>query len=184
MRRGPHLALQPRLVELAVEDHVVAAQVEFERHILKPGIHLIGARVETRCLSATNMYGLGGVKNVHRPTMCTAWNMKRESAFAMFITPFMRYMSAPLNEGQADHDHRIRHFEYFGGNLAVILYFHLHRRNVILGWFPARRNPPVPTLKRIRLLIHVWMESRSSGRFSTTLMEDTVWSCSCSLSAL
>jgi hypothetical protein len=42
------------------------AQVAFERHILKPGFHVIGARVETRRLSATGSYGSGGV-NVHRP---------------------------------------------------------------------------------------------------------------------
>jgi hypothetical protein len=45
----------------------VAVQVAFERHILKPGFHLIGARVETRRLSAMGSYGSGGV-TVHRPT--------------------------------------------------------------------------------------------------------------------
>jgi hypothetical protein len=45
----------------------VAVQVEFEGHILKPVIPLIGARFETRRLSAMGSYGSGGV-NVHRPT--------------------------------------------------------------------------------------------------------------------
>jgi hypothetical protein len=44
----------------------VAVQVAFERRILKPGFHLIGARVETRRLSAASIYGSGEV-NVHRP---------------------------------------------------------------------------------------------------------------------
>jgi hypothetical protein len=44
-----------------------AVQVEFERHVLKPGFHLIGSRVETRRLSAMGSNGSGGV-NVHRPT--------------------------------------------------------------------------------------------------------------------
>jgi hypothetical protein len=45
----------------------VAVQVaRFERRILKPVFHFIGARVETRRLSATGSYGSGGV-NVHCP---------------------------------------------------------------------------------------------------------------------
>jgi hypothetical protein len=44
----------------------VAVRVEFGRHILKPVFHLIGARVETRRLSA-----MGGV-NVYRPTSGTS----------------------------------------------------------------------------------------------------------------
>jgi hypothetical protein len=46
--------------------HGVAAQVAFERHVLKPVFHLIGARVETRRISDMGSYGSGGV-NVHRP---------------------------------------------------------------------------------------------------------------------
>jgi hypothetical protein len=51
-------------------DHVVAVQVAFERHVLKPDFHLIGARVETRRLSDMGSYGSGGV-NVYSPTTCT-----------------------------------------------------------------------------------------------------------------
>jgi hypothetical protein len=46
----------------------VAAHVAFERHVLKPGFHLIGARVETTWVpGAFQLWVRGGV-NAHRPT--------------------------------------------------------------------------------------------------------------------
>jgi hypothetical protein len=37
---------------LLTAPHIVQAQVAFERHVLKPVFHMIGAKVETRRLSA------------------------------------------------------------------------------------------------------------------------------------
>jgi hypothetical protein len=42
-----------------------------KKQTLKPGFHLIGARVETGRLSDTGAYGSGGV-SVHRPTGAAA----------------------------------------------------------------------------------------------------------------
>jgi hypothetical protein len=53
-----------------VDPRGVAVQVAFERHILKPVFHLMGARVETRRLSAMGSYGSGGV-NVHCPAVAS-----------------------------------------------------------------------------------------------------------------
>jgi hypothetical protein len=45
-------AAPPRVVHVVEDRLAVAVQVAFERQTLKPGFHLIGARVETRRLSA------------------------------------------------------------------------------------------------------------------------------------
>jgi hypothetical protein len=60
---------------------IVAAQVEFERHILKPVFHLIGVRVETRGLSAVGSYGSGGV-NVHRSPHRMASSIARKNVLS------------------------------------------------------------------------------------------------------
>jgi hypothetical protein len=106
VRRGPHREGLERLHRAQHAKHgdvrqVVAVQVAFERHILKPGFHLIGARVETRRLSATNTYGSGGV-NVHRPTklgLLPPQNASFPTAFCI-QSPRSLYSSARSREGR------------------------------------------------------------------------------------